>query len=294
MLDDFREWLSDYLRYFMLGGAILLVVLVVVLTFRACSGGKKDDNTPQDTQKIEQEVTPTAAPQKDEKDEVTNPLTENDGEVAQLIKDYYKAFGEKDIEGLQKIVTDLSPTDEAKIENAKDYIEGYEVTKVYTKAGLEENSYVAYACYELKCSGIETAVPMLSQLYVVTDNDGKLLINASEENNEEVKAYMVEQQKDNDVVELKHSVKEAYDKAQKDDTALADFLAGLGEETSEKVGSIMTVTKGCNVRAEASSDADIIGGYDEGDEVEVLGTSGEWYEIEYEGSTGYIHNSLLE
>ena len=28
-LDDFREWLSDNLRYFMLGGAILLIVVVL-------------------------------------------------------------------------------------------------------------------------------------------------------------------------------------------------------------------------------------------------------------------------
>ena len=33
-MDNFREWLSDNLRYFMLGGAILLIV--VVLFFR-CS-----------------------------------------------------------------------------------------------------------------------------------------------------------------------------------------------------------------------------------------------------------------
>ena len=29
-LDDFREWLSDNLRYFMLGGAILVIVLVLI------------------------------------------------------------------------------------------------------------------------------------------------------------------------------------------------------------------------------------------------------------------------
>ena len=34
-LDDFREWLSDNLRYFMLGGAILLIVLVLIFGVRA-------------------------------------------------------------------------------------------------------------------------------------------------------------------------------------------------------------------------------------------------------------------
>ncbi|WP_202187720.1 hypothetical protein [Ruminococcus sp. AM42-11] len=28
-MDNFREWLSDNLRYFMLGGAILLIVVVL-------------------------------------------------------------------------------------------------------------------------------------------------------------------------------------------------------------------------------------------------------------------------
>ena len=34
-MDDFREWLSDNLRYFMLGGAILVIVLVLIFGVRA-------------------------------------------------------------------------------------------------------------------------------------------------------------------------------------------------------------------------------------------------------------------
>ena len=40
-LDDFREWLSDNLRYFMLGGAILIIVAVLFFGIRACVGNKK-------------------------------------------------------------------------------------------------------------------------------------------------------------------------------------------------------------------------------------------------------------
>ena len=56
----------------------------------------------------------------------------------------------------------------------------------------------------------------------------------------------------------------------------------------------MTVTEGCNVRAEADGDADIIGGLDEGTEVEKLGQEGDWIQIEYEGQTGYVYSGLLE
>lgn len=293
MLDDFREWLSDYLRYFMLGGAILLVVLVLFLGVRACSGGKENTDKQKEQQTV-QEVTPTPVPkEEDVEEEDVNPLVENDAEVADLIKEYYKAFGEKDIDGLKNIVTELSPTDEAKITNAKEYIEGYEVTKVYTKAGLKEDTYVAYACYEMKCSGIETTVPMLSQLYVVTDEDGSFVVSASED--EDVTSYMEAQLKDEDVQELKKSVQKANEQAQENDEALAEFLSGLGEE-SKKEGTMMTVNAvdGCNVRAEASSDSDIIAVYEEDTEVEVLGMVGEWYQVDYEGEIGYIYNTLLD
>ena len=50
----------------------------------------------------------------------------------------------------------------------------------------------------------------------------------------------------------------------------AQFLDGLGEEADTSSsetsadGTMLTVTEGCNVRAEANSDSEIIGGLDEG------------------------------
>ena len=38
----------------------------------------------------------------------------------------------------------------------------------------------------------------------------------------------------------------------------------------------MTVTEGCNVRAEASDESEIIGGLDEGTQVEKTGQEGDW------------------
>ena len=43
-MDDFREWLSDNLRYFMLGGAILIIVLVLFFGVRACVGSNKGNS----------------------------------------------------------------------------------------------------------------------------------------------------------------------------------------------------------------------------------------------------------
>lgn len=48
-MDNFREWLSDNLRYFMLGGAILVIVLVLIFGVRACVGGKKGNSNKDQT-----------------------------------------------------------------------------------------------------------------------------------------------------------------------------------------------------------------------------------------------------
>ena len=56
----------------------------------------------------------------------------------------------------------------------------------------------------------------------------------------------------------------------------------------------ISVTEGCNVRAEASDESEIIGGLDEGTQVEKTGQEGDWIQIDYEGQTGYVFSSLLE
>ena len=40
MLDDFREWLSDNLRYILLGLAILVVLVILFFGARALMGGQ--------------------------------------------------------------------------------------------------------------------------------------------------------------------------------------------------------------------------------------------------------------
>lgn len=49
-----------------------------------------------------------------------------------------------------------------------------------------------------------------------------------------------------------------------------------------------------NMREEPSTDADVVDFLEDGTEVEVLGTEGEWTQISYDGRTGYVMSSLLE
>ena len=289
----------------MLGGAILVIVAVLFFGVRACIGSgkgtsKKEQNTVEDNSQGNDPSSPEDDGETNDgkKEEDTNPLEEGSAEITALMKSYYQALGERDITTLKTLVSNLTPSDESRITNAKDYIEGYQVDNVYAKKGLDENSYVVYTRGSLICKGIDTPAPSLWSSYVVKDSDNNYKILGDLEQNKEVSDYMDSLKSDTDVQKLTSEVQAAYEQAQKADTALAQFLNGLGEEvdsTTQQDGTTMTVAEGCNVRSAANSDEDnIIGGLDEGDEVQVLGQEGDWVQIEYDGQTGYVYSGLLQ
>ena len=301
-MDDFREWLSDNLRYFMLGGAILIIVVVLFCGIRACSGSNKGNSG--DEQKTTSEdqgnvpSSPISEGESDEKKEDANPMETADADVTALIKSYYQALGEKDIATLKTLEDDFTPSDESKVTNLKDYIEGYEVGDVYTKKGMTDDSYVVYACFSYICQGVETKAPALTQFYVYKNSGGSWVIDNGALQDSEISAYMEKQLSDSDVSALVKKVQNELDQAQQSDPSLAEFLNGLGEEadvsTNAEDGTMLTTTDECNVRAEASTDADILGVISAGEQVEKTGTDGEWVQIDYDGETGYIRGDLLE
>ena len=301
-MDDFREWLSDNLRYFMLGGAILIIVAVLFFGIRACSGSNKGNSG--DGQKTTSEdqgnvpSSPTSEGESDEKKEDATPMETADADITALIKSYYQALGEKDIATLKTLEDDFTPSDESKVTNLKDYIEGYEVGEVYTKKGMTDDSYVVYAGFSYICQGIDTKAPALTQFYVYKNSEGTWLIDNGALQDSEISAYMEKQLSDSDVAALVTKVQKELDQAQQSDPSLADFLNGLGDEacvsTEAENGTILTATEECNVRAEASTDAEILGVISGGDQVEKTGTEGEWVQIDYDGETGYIRGDLLE
>ena len=303
-MDNFREWLSDNLRYFMLGGAILVIVVVLFFGVRAFMGNGKGDSTKdtaknQTTTDNDQGNVPSSPANDGETDgkKDANPMETANEEITSLITGYYKALGDKDIAMLRTLVDNLAPADESKITNAK-YIEGYEAGDIYTKKGLDDDSYVVYSCFYYICQGIDTKVPALAEFYVVKDADGNWKIDgAAHSDSDEITKYEVTLRQDDDVKELKAKVKKLYDDAQAADPALAAFLDGLGEDATAadpaETGTTLVVTEDCNVRAQASSDGEIIGGLSAGTEVEKKGESGDWIQIDYDGTEAYVNSSLL-
>lgn len=298
-MDNFREWLSDNLRYILLGAGVLVIIAGLFFGVRACSSAMKGDaaevvDESTENNKRNDPSSPENSGESDEKNENANPIEKNKyPKVNALIQKYYDALGNKDVDTIRTVVDELDPTEEAKVTNAK-YIDGYENLEVYTKKGIDSGEYVVYAQYDYVCTGIDTPVPALSQLYVKTESEGALKIYSKAEEDEKVQKYMDSLLKDEDVEKLVDQVQSDYTKVQEEDEELKEFLEGLGEESQSADEETMTAVEDANIRAEASSDSEVIGGVEAGGKVTRLSTEGDWVQIEYEGQTGYIYGELLE
>lgn len=298
MLDNFREWLSDNLRYILLGLAILAVLLILFFggraIFRALSSGPDREE-----QQTEQE-NDTSDETGSEDDETTdsNALQENAyPEVNTLIESFYAAWGQKNVDAMKELTDNFSSTDEDKVVNAT-YIESYDNIQVYTKQGLDESSYVVFVSYDLKFQGIDTSAPGLSELYVVKDESGNWLIH-NDETDQEVQECIEKTRQEEDVQELISQEEERYNQAVESSEELKNYLEQLGEETNTALmaddGDMLTAAEDCNVRADANTSSEILGRLQAGDQVKKLENAGDgWIKVEYNGQEAYVYSDLLQ
>ena len=262
-MDNFREWLSDNLRYILLGLFIILALAVIFLGIRFLSSRVGSDD---ETAQVQQEASddeikedasadaaanePTAAPEGTVAPEKVPLEKEAYPEVTTVIQTYYTALGNKDTAGIKSVVDSLDATEEAKI--TKDpYIEDYGDVETYTVEGPSEGTYVVFARYTYKFKDIDTAVPGLSQLYVCTDEDGKLYI-ATREQDQQTQEYIENTLDLQEVQELREEVEADYETALESDENLRDFIENIGVGTSKAAsaaeGDQLTVKSDCNVR----------------------------------------------
>ena len=99
MLDNFREWLSDNLRYILLGLAILAVLLLLFFGIKAITGGFSDKKENEPAKKTEQKKESTDSEKTDEdksEKEDENALEKNAyPEVNALIEDVLCCLGKE-------------------------------------------------------------------------------------------------------------------------------------------------------------------------------------------------------
>lgn len=300
-IDDIREWISDNLRYIILGVGVLFIVLLIFLGVRLLGGGKKGNSlagggssssasqTPEGSQAEGSQVVPQG-------EGAAAIAVSNDAALVTLIQNYYQALSTQNVDVIRGMVDQLSSEDEASIMAATD-IESYSDVAAYTKPGPTEGTWVVYARYNYKYKNYSTILPGLSQLYVCTNADGSYYIsNGAME--ESVSDYIKKQLEESDVVALIQEVQTAENEALASDQNLSNYINNKGQVVSDAlhaaVGTELTIATKCNVRAAADITSAKLGTLAEGTKVVKQGAEGDWVQIEYEGQTGYVRYDLFQ
>ncbi|MCD7885882.1 MAG: SH3 domain-containing protein [Lachnospiraceae bacterium] len=315
MLDNIREWISDNLRYILLGLAVILLIIIAFFAIRLVthigSGSSKNDNTVQETE--------AQTDSADSSSETVEALVKDQADVLALAEKYWTAVGDLDFDTLEEICgTTFDETARATVEATDKAVESYDDIITYSKNGVTDGSYVVYVYMEMKLNGIETEAPTLRQMYMQPDSDGTLLVLPSESYTTEITEYILERQTDSDVQALIDDVNNTLSERCAADEDLAKYIESISSDTdssdtssgddssddsedSDSEGTIgtMKTTTGVNVRSEASAESTKLGSLVAGSQVEVLENLDDgWSRITYidsSGSTieGYVMTQYL-
>ncbi len=228
--NKFREWLSDNLRYLLLGLGILIVVAAIffgVWFLTSAMNKDKEAGSKETSQKENVQTASTSEKEGDAKtssgsdtgkEELSTLEANGNAELSALMNQYYTALGGKNIDVLKSLVDNLSEEEQTSI-TAEPNIEGYEKIMSYTFPGQEDGTYVVIVSYDTKYKDIETRAPGLSQMYVYTNTDGKLVISA-EVKDETIKTYMNDIQNQPEVRQLIQKTQADYEAARASDAKL--------------------------------------------------------------------------
>lgn len=162
-------------------------------------------------------------------------------EVSSLVSEYFKACAENDQELLNQLVSDMSEDEKKLIERKNQYVEGYENVKSYVKLGPIEDSYLVFATYGMKFSGLDVAVPGLETLYVRTDGTGKLYIYKGKIE-AEVSSYVSDAVQSKDAVKIINQVNDDYLNTLADNEDVLEFVEKF-EGESELVAQAKELAK---------------------------------------------------
>ncbi len=212
-MNQFREWLSDNLRYILLIIGVLAILLALFFGVRAISrkvaGTDAESAQPAETEETESAaaaltpaVTTPPAPASDH-----GTLTETaDAEITDLMNKYYDAIGRQDLSAIRELTDTLPEEEAAKISSSTTT---YSDTKFYTKNGPDANSKIVYAYYHYMNANQPAPLPGLAQMFIKKDASGAYKIIFGELD-EVTKNYIDAVYEDQDVQDLVTKVRAEY------------------------------------------------------------------------------------
>ena len=238
-LHSFTEWCKD------IGGLIkenktiaisifVFIALVVVAVIVSVTVGQKAPSS--EVAAIVETTTAVTATEEETLVVPDEPLEEDTyAEVNAIVKKYYQAMADGDIDTLLSIATGLDEKEQIKIAKKSEYVESYPTVICYTKKGPLEDSHIVYAYYEVKLVDFDTLTPGMNALFVCKNESGAYYING-ETQAEEIIDYCEIISAQDDVVDLVNTVQVKYNEVNTADVELSRFLDELPDILTAAVG----------------------------------------------------------
>ncbi len=293
------------------------VILIVAISVAAALITQEGSVLANEETAIETEVETVTANSAD------NPLIADQyPEVNELVMTYLNALANGDVDTYGSITNNMTDITKIRVTELGKYIESFPAYNVFTKIGPAEGSYIVFVAVRAQLTGLEELMPGIYNLYICSDENGKLYINEDTVTDEE-QSYIEAVNADSRVADLQQDFNEEYEALLKDNenvrkyielmnneirgavgAALANATAENGTENPENTNSDPTVLhSNCqavtmdtiNVRSSDSETADKIGKITKGTTVDVIEVRvNGWTKITFEGKEAYIKTDYLE
>ena len=264
-LEAFKNWLFLYSKIIM---PVVLVICVVITVAIAINANKKKT--------VEEEIVEAEeVPQT----EIVNSLIsvpevplekEAVPEVSELCRTYYQAMVDGDTDTMNRICA-MDELETLRAKAVSKYMESCPTLEVYTKAGPQENTYIAYIFQEVKFYDYAEPLPGLRTYYVYADENGEYHLQYEGDVDESILNYIREVNLQDDFVDLHNKVAVAYNDMVDGDPELQQFIVDLNAEIDKDVGKELARVEGSETSAEQDGAAD---GQDSAESGETDGAEG--------------------
>ena len=151
---------------------------------------------------------------------------DNVPEVSTVLEQYYTALGARDINGLFAVTDNLTAEEQAQIEAESD-VESYGDVKAYTISGPSDGTYIAFVSSRCIYLGINQTLPMLSEYYLYTKEDGSLKIMDDTDSDAAVTEAMKAALENEEVKNLIEQVQNDYQNALDADASLRVYVESI-------------------------------------------------------------------
>lgn len=151
---------------------------------------------------------------------------DNVPEVSTVLEQYYTALGARDINGLFAVTDNLTAEEQAQIKAESD-VESYGDVKAYTISGPSDGTYITFVSSRCKYLGINQTLPMLSEYYLYTTEDGSLKIMDDTDSDAVVTEAMKAALENEEVKNLIEQVQNDYQNALDADASLRAYVESI-------------------------------------------------------------------